>query len=294
MRAKAAAAPKARAAETELEQRLAGIHLRLGSLLLARAELEQLAVADALDVAALADLAEVRWRMGDLDAAATAAAAHLAAGGTEPIVHVVAAEAAAASGRPGEARAQVAAVGGIAADEIERHFAGMPRRAFWPSAPAGPVEAIEAFGAGREARPATRAAAQGTSPQRSNETPTDGDGPGLWPEEAPAIGSPAAGSPLADASRSTAPADLLEVGRADVRAGNPERVAAGLDRLALALRMDPMLAPGVLEALGRHREPAALVIRGDAFRILGRVLEAEAAYLAAAAALEGLPRRGRA
>ena len=41
---------------------LARLHLRLGSLALARAELETLAGQDALDGEGLVDLAEARWR----------------------------------------------------------------------------------------------------------------------------------------------------------------------------------------------------------------------------------------
>jgi len=274
-----------------VEQRVASIHLRLGSYLLARAELEHLAGTGRLDVAGLAALAEVRWRTGDLDAAALAAAAHLEAGGSQPIVRVVAAEAAAASGRPREAREHVAALGGVAADELERHFAGMPRRAVWPSAPATVVEPLEAFGSGRGGKvptPATSSREAAASEARPTETV---DGPGLWPDDGPsATAARAKGAPVAPP---LSPADLLAQGRTDVRSGGPDRLAGGLDRLALALRLDPTLAAGVLEALGRHREAAALVLRGDACRILGRVLEAEAAYVAAAAALEEPVRRGR-
>jgi len=42
----------------------------------------------------------------------------------------------------------------------------------------------------------------------------------------------------------------------------------------------------VIEAVVRRQEPAALLIRGDACRILGRTLEAEAALVAAAALLD--------
>ena len=45
---------------------LARLHLRLGSLALARAELETLAGRDALDADGLVDLAEARWRTGDI------------------------------------------------------------------------------------------------------------------------------------------------------------------------------------------------------------------------------------
>ena len=51
----------------------------------ARAALEQMAGAGTLDREALADLAETRWRSGDLEGAAEAAEAHLDARGDEPI-----------------------------------------------------------------------------------------------------------------------------------------------------------------------------------------------------------------
>ena len=49
-----------------VEARLARLHLRTGMLALARAELETLAARGELDSTALADLAEARWRSGDL------------------------------------------------------------------------------------------------------------------------------------------------------------------------------------------------------------------------------------
>jgi len=281
---------------------LAGIHLRLGSLALARAELEDLALGDRLDVAGLADLAEARWRMGDLDKAAEAAAAHLAANGDEPIARVIAAEAAAAAGRPGEARTHSAAVGGLSPDELEARFAGMPRRALWPPTPSATSQAIEAFApvraaddermdsggaavaSGRRAvRVAGSATAEGT--ERADAGSPPDLGPGLWPDDAAEM-PPRRGRTL-DATPESDPAELLGRGRAELRSGSPDRLATGLDRLGLALRLDPTLAPGVLEAVGRHREPAALLLRGDAYRILGRIQDAEAAYLAAASALDG-------
>ncbi len=59
--------------------RLSRLHLRGGLLTLARAELEQMAGASSLDREALVDLAEARWRSGDLAGAAEAAEAHLGA-----------------------------------------------------------------------------------------------------------------------------------------------------------------------------------------------------------------------
>jgi hypothetical protein len=57
-------------------------------------------------------------------------------------------------------------------------------------------------------------------------------------------------------------------------------------RLALVLRHDPTRAPAVIDALQLRREPRAALLRGDAQRLLGRHLEAEAAYEAAAESLE--------
>jgi hypothetical protein len=57
-------------------------------------------------------------------------------------------------------------------------------------------------------------------------------------------------------------------------------------RLALVLRHDPTRAPAVLDVLHLRREPMAALLRGDAQRLLGRHLEAEAAYDAAADNLE--------
>ncbi len=66
--------PPARSAELLL----AHAHLRLGSLALARTELETLAGMGKLDSLGLVDLAEVRWRTGDLAGAGEAAAVALA------------------------------------------------------------------------------------------------------------------------------------------------------------------------------------------------------------------------
>src|SRR5918996_6129212 len=67
----------------DVDVRLARIHLRGGLLALARAELETMAGQGTLDRSALADLAEVRWRGGDLVGAGEAVQAHLDAGGDE-------------------------------------------------------------------------------------------------------------------------------------------------------------------------------------------------------------------
>jgi hypothetical protein len=78
------------------------------------------------------------------------------------------------------------------------------------------------------------------------------------------------------------PMDELAQAREEL-ATEPDRA---LLRLALVLRADPTLAPDVLDAVSLRREPAAAIIRGDAQRLLGRLLEAEAAFTAAGDALD--------
>ena len=87
-----------------IELVLAHMHLRLGALELSRVELETLAGLGGLDPQGLVDLAEVRWRTGDLLGAGEAAAAALRTDGSDPTALIVAAEAASAIGRPSEAR----------------------------------------------------------------------------------------------------------------------------------------------------------------------------------------------
>ena len=113
--------------------RLARLHLHTGATALARAELEWLASCQALDTEAMADLAVARWRTGDLDSAAQAAATHLEAGGNVVGALVVAAESAAAEERADEAAELVARVVTAAgAATIEALIAGRPTRAPWP------------------------------------------------------------------------------------------------------------------------------------------------------------------
>jgi hypothetical protein len=118
--------------------RLASLHLRTGQHALARAELEALAGRGRLDEEALLDLAEVRWRTGDLAGAGDAATALLGHGNEAPLALVIAAESVAAAGRPSEASrlsalALESASGALGA--LDALFAGMPRAAVWPASP---------------------------------------------------------------------------------------------------------------------------------------------------------------
>ena len=299
--------------------RIATLHLRLGQLTLARAELEDLLGRDALDSHGFAALAEARWRTGDADGATSAAEAHLESGGTDAIAICIAAEAAAADGRPGDARILMDRLPAADAAALDALFAGMPRRAFWP---AGPVDRSELDEIRRQAdaRGGTRS---GQAPRdQLADAPTQlyrrqeaGAGQALAGPSGHAQGAPSRAVPgprevleasgawadiaaqmaVGDAARAARPArgerrhkvsmdPRAELEQAREELGSkPERAFL---RLALALRADPTLAPAVLDAVHLRREPAAAMLRGDAQRLLGRHLEAEAAFDAAAETLE--------
>lgn len=111
---------------------IAGVHLRTGSLALARAELESFAGRGLLDDRALVDLAEARWRTGDLSGGGEAAQAAIGRGVGEPLAFVIAAEAVFALGRPAEARRLAVRARGDGGRSIDALFAGMPRSPIWP------------------------------------------------------------------------------------------------------------------------------------------------------------------
>ena len=257
------ARPSVTAAWLAEDRRLASLHLRVGALALARAELEDFRRRGDLDVEGDADLAEARWRSGDLEGAAAAAGDHLSMGGSRSIAIVIAAEAAAAAGHPVEARAHVEALGSADASTLEALFAGMPRRAFWPSAPGIGAAVLDQLPPPAEPR-RRRPGALVTGAARA----------------AGAVDEGAAGA-LSDAD----PVDELALARDELANGAAADAARGIARLALVLRLDPSLAPAVLGALGRRRDPAGLTVEGDACRLLGRHLEAEAAFAAARRAL---------
>ena len=268
--------PRGPAVVSIAPEQLARVHLRVGSLLLARAELEALAAAGSIGPAGLVDLAEARWRCGNLEDAGAAAAEHRSAGGVEPLALVILAESAAAAGRPDEAEQHIAALGPLTEPRLSEMFAGMPRRADWTTVGAPKsVDELVAPASSRSRRSRTAAARQtGAESQR-----TAG-------EAASKIRTP----PAQTSAFPDAESLLLEA-RADMRSSEPERMGLAFDRLALALRWHPTVASDVVELVARRQEPAALLVRGDALRSLGRMLEAEAAYAAAAAALDLQRRR---
>jgi hypothetical protein len=123
---------------------LARLHLRTGALALARTELETLAGRDLLDDPGILDLAEVRWRTGDVAGAGEAVAALLGGeddaadldpGDGSALAWVIAAEAAAGRGRPTEARRYADRLRSESSASIDAIFAGLPRSSAWPPDP---------------------------------------------------------------------------------------------------------------------------------------------------------------
>lgn len=309
--------PVAPAPADRLEDlRVALVHLRLGQLALARAELEDLLRREVLGIDGFAALAEARWRTGDAALAADAALAHLEGGGTDDVALCIAAEAAAADGRPSEARALMDRLPAADAATLDALFAGMPRRAFWP---AGPVDRSGADELRQPPDRGTWGRRPGTSDAASQPAAQAGSGrtdesadlrtiPGPrevidatsdleWtatrrPTQAGEVASSASAGAMPPAERPARPrrvkgqldpAAELEQARSEIEA-KPE---SALLRLSLVLRHDPTFAPAVLELLRLRRDPMAALVRGDAQRLLGRHLEAEAAFDAAAESLEG-------
>ena len=231
--------------------RLAGLHLRMGQLPLARAQLEALAGRGDLDEVALLDLAEARWRTADLAGAGEAAGTLLAHGSEDAMALLIAAESVAALGRPGEARRLARRAVAVAGRPLDTLFAGMPRNAIWPedrmpsgddgATPADGIAADRGEHLGHIARPRHAAPA--------------------GEEEGPA---------------SAAAAEVFAGGRAALAGGD---VGLAALRLGVAMRMDAGFADGVLDAVGDwDRDPALALVAGDALRLLGREAEALAAF----------------
>ena len=260
------------------EARLARLHLRTGAFGLARAELETLAGSGELDTGALLDLAEIRWRTGDLPGAGTAAQACLAAGGDEALGFVIAAEAAVALGRPGEAKRLATRALERLDRPLEELFAGIPRSAVWPTDPTDPGEPAGALfttdaplapdAAARLAR--ARPGGTATPAATDAATPVVASGPGLWDAEPAGPG---------DDLQPADPGAELGAGREAVAVGDLEGAAV---HLAIALRLDPALAPAVLELAAGGSGPGLDIVRGDALRLVGHELEARRAYASAA------------
>lgn len=263
--------------------RLARLHLRGGLLGLARAELETLAGRGELDLTSLADLAEVRWRTGDLHGGGQAARAHLDGGGREAVASVVAAEAEAASGRLHDARDLAARLVGrpdLSADQLEALLGGRARAPIWPPAATWPDGAGPSTPTMTPPLPPPRPPGPGADAVTETSTELE-----LTPE---VIAAQAGGTTEVEEAMAIAEA---AVDAADATVGA---------RLALLLRDRSAPAPLVVELAdralargaasgGEGHGPAVVaalqLVRGDAYRQMGRELEAAAAYQACRAAL---------
>lgn len=239
---------------------LARAHLRIGMFAFARAELEALAVRGGLDVEGLSDLAEARWRTGDLPAAGQAAEAHLREGGATTTALVIAAEAAVADGRPADAR-RLADSALERAEDLEAIFAGLPRSRIWRPG-SGHESATEVV-------PTARDGVEEPAPQPVQDEPAR---PASRPEDAVR---------QEEGATAVSPHQLIAFAAGALR---EDRGRAAVE-LSIVLRSEPSLAPAVLELLGKSPDPpasrsaAALeIVRGDAYRLIGRPREAEQAY----------------
>src|SRR4051794_17716111 len=242
---------------------LARAHLRLGSLALARTELETLAGLGLLDAPGLVDLAEVRWRTGDLTGAGEAAVVALDAGADDPVALVIAAEAASADGRPSEARRLATLAMSRLRGRIDRVFAGMPRSAVWPPDAAEPpptagtlfhrdTDDDSSVAALRRAtaKAAATTAAAGSAAATATASAKDGaNGTTVAGESAAGpltLGFWDGDSGVPPTGEMPDPDEAFHAGRGALVAGAVEEAAF---RFSLALRFAPALAPAVLEAV---------------------------------------------
>ena len=263
---------------------LARAHLRLGAFALARVELEILARAGGLDSEGWVDLAEVRWRTGDLGAAGDAATRALAAIDDAPIALVIAAEASAALGRPNEARRLANRAMERVGGSIDAIFAGMPRSAIWPADAAEPSPTAPTLFHQEPIPPPTRRAGDAddvaVSALRAHRPgpATGGGGPAARPPLGPGFWDAASAGEAATPDLPD-PVEELEAARHALVAGSLDEASL---RFALVLRLAPQLAPAVLEATEGSSGPGLSVVRGDAFRLVGLESEARRAYAMAA------------
>lgn len=252
-----------------------------------------MAGAGTLDGDAMADLAEVRWRSGDLEGAAEAARAHQASGGKEPLAALIIAEDMAASGRDVDANPIAGSLYERVGGAVDVLFAQEPRSDIWPPADEGWMVAGAAgpghwgllVGGSEVADPSGRTwqLSPLAPPVPAGTSALAGRGAVGQPGGAASTGEAVMGGRIAG--------DELEVVDRALAAGD---ISAATTRLAVLLRLDPALAPIILSSADRAAAavpagspdlPAIHLVRGDAYRSLGREVEAAAAYQAAHQAL---------
>ena len=288
---------QAAASERSADARLARVHLRGGMLALARATLEGMAGAGTLDRDAMADLAEVRWRSGDLEGAADAARAHQASGGDEPMAALIIAEDLVRSGHEADANPIAGSTYERVGGAVDMLFAQESRSDIWPPADEGwmargaaePGHLGLLVGGSEVASPTSSSWELLPVVQPAPEAATV---PAAVPAGRGAVGQPGGASSTGAVvvSGRIAGEELETVDQA-IAAGD---IAAAVSRLGVLLRLDPALAPIILSSADRaaaavpagSRQLSAIhLVRGDAYRSLGREVEAAAAYQAAHQAL---------
>jgi hypothetical protein len=297
--------------DASLLLRLARIHLRTGSLTTARAQLESLAGRDQLDTAGTLDLAEARWRTGDLHGAGGAAAAYLAANGGEALGLVIAAEAASLGNHDVEARRDMEQAMLRTLTSLDAIFAGIPHRLklteSGPETTAAP-ETVPVAETPKATAPATEPPAEpDTKPAEPAAAEPEAKAPAeteaieaaaaAEPEPTPAapmaevagssdtelVTGDAATQPVVDASRVQADTEIA-AGVALLETG--DALLAAL-HFGIALRMTPELAQAVLVAIRDRHDLALELVRGDALRMQGHERDAGQAYQSVASALSG-------
>ena len=221
---------------------------------------------DELDDDGIRDLAEARWRTGDTTGAGEAAAAFLAVNPDDVLALVVAAEAQAELGRPGEARRLAGRAMERADGSLDPIFAGMRRSSIWPAdagSAVGPVGVLFNHLHPSPIAPVARLRSPGHGPplgerRRGPYAPLDPAlpaafeaGPGLWDDQP--------GAALAADAAEVEPAELFHsarggAGRGPDRGGRDRadarpalRAGAGAGRPRPAVRperADPAPRPG--------------------------------------------------
>jgi tetratricopeptide (TPR) repeat protein len=242
---------------------LARLHLRTGALALARTELETLAGRDLLDDPGILDLAEVRWRTGDVAGAGEAVAAllgdagdaaELDAGEGSALAWIIAAEAAAGRGRPTEARRYAERLRSETSASVDAIFAGLPRSSAWPPDPLTMVPtSATLFPAPGDGRPDGR----GSAGPHAAEPSRDGGLPGEARPATPGVGGgiAAAGAPgLWDALPDGA---LQDDPDADALPEIDPELAAVAEAIAATEAMADLHRPEAPDALEATPESAA-------------------------------------
>ena len=242
---------QAAATERSPAARLARVHLRGGLLTLARATLEGMAGAGTLDTGAMADLAEVRWRSGDLEGAADAARAHQASGGEEPLAALIIAEDMVSNGQEVDANPIAGSLYERFGGAVDVLFAFEPRSSIWPPADDGWMVTGAAepghwgllVGGSEVADPD----ADTWAPQAIEQPPVPAAA--FAPTGRGSLSQPGgAGTTGAVVVSGRIAGEELETVDQAIAAGD---IAAAVARLGVLLRLDPALAPIILSSADR-------------------------------------------